>query len=116
LIQLTISQRVQDILDSFFPPSSRIVMARYRNFSNDPNHIFQYRAGGEAGRGVLVVQLWGEQSRGVYYAKSYDCSSDLTSASNGLFEAGHGDLKKAGYVGTTVEFKHGGLYVQTPAW
>ncbi|KKY31692.1 hypothetical protein UCDDA912_g08345 [Diaporthe ampelina] len=67
--------RVQDILDSFFPPSSRIVMARYRNFAHDPNHIFQYRAG----------------------------------ASNGLFEAGYGDLQKAGCEGTEVEFEHGGL-------
>lgn len=115
LTELTISQRVQDILDSFFPPSSRIVMARYRNFAHDPNHIFQYRAGGEAGRGVLVVQLWAEKSRAVYYAESYKCSSDLTSASNGLFETGYGVLQKAGCKVTEVEFEHGGLYVKTPA-
>ncbi|KAJ0103807.1 hypothetical protein J7T55_004210 [Diaporthe amygdali] len=45
--------RVQDILDSFFPPSSRIVMARYRNFSSDPNHIFQYRVGVHASNGLF---------------------------------------------------------------
>lgn len=106
--------RVQDALNSFFPPSSRVVMALSTNLSKDPDHIFQWRAGGgDAGRRVLVVQLWDIGSTGVYYAGSHRHALATANAANGLFETPLAALKNAGCSeGTTVNFEHGGLTIQ----
>ncbi|KAH8747969.1 hypothetical protein F5883DRAFT_653375 [Diaporthe sp. PMI_573] len=69
--------------------------------------------GGDAGRRVLVVQLWDIGSTGVYYAGSHRHALATANAANGLFETPLAALKNAGCSeGTTVNFEHGGLTIQ----
>lgn len=74
----------------------------------DPDHIFQWRRGGETEVKVLVVLLWGKGSEVVFYRDSHRHQLSGVKAANLLLEVPKAALDKAGCVAVPVKLDNGG--------
>ncbi|GJC90448.1 hypothetical protein ColLi_13286 [Colletotrichum liriopes] len=99
--------RIRSILETLFEKCSLGHWLRYKEL---PGHIECFRKGGpEAGRRVVLVQLWARGSRVEYYRGSHLCVLPTTKGERSLHDISRMALDEAACKPNELKFPDGGL-------
>jgi hypothetical protein len=104
------NEDIRGILENSFESCA---LGDYRRIQEDREHIFQLRRGG-AKADVLVVQLWKDGCRGIYWRGSHKVPPDVLEsvrAANRMFEVAAAKLRRAGCEPVSVDFEMGGFVI-----
>ncbi|CAM1503418.1 Fc.00g081940.m01.CDS01 [Cosmosporella sp. VM-42] len=104
------NEHVRSVLGATF---DWCALGDYRRIQEDRGHIFQLRMGG-AKADILVVQLWKDGCRGIYWRGSHHISPkalESPRAANRMWEAASARLERAGCQPVPLDFQTGGLVV-----
>ncbi|KAM5357021.1 hypothetical protein ACJZ2D_016694 [Fusarium nematophilum] len=103
-------QRIRSVLENSF---DWCAFGDYRRIQEDRGHVFQLRRGG-AKADVLVVQLWKDGCRGIYWRGSHRIPRETlesTRAANRMWEVASARLERAGCQPIPVDFQTSGLVI-----
>ncbi|KJK74213.1 hypothetical protein H634G_10586 [Metarhizium anisopliae BRIP 53293] len=102
--------RVRHVLEALFPWSGIGIYEAYRQPSEAPSTIYGFMTGLEPLTAV-VVQLWGPNSKMVYYDGSHQLQIEGFPLPIGLLEIPYAPLRQARCRPVPVEMKEGGIVV-----
>ncbi|KAG5977543.1 hypothetical protein E4U55_006685 [Claviceps digitariae] len=104
------NEGIRGVLEKSFESCA---LGDYRRIQEDRQHNFQLKRGGAKADG-LVVQLWKNGCRGIYWRGSHKVSPDVLKSyrgANRMFEIAAAKLRRAGCESVSVDFEMGGFVI-----